>query len=183
IPHSIYEIEGAREVAIEFRSLSKTAGFTGVRCAYTIVPEELEAEDTQGKTHQVNRLWNRRQTTKFNGVSYPVQVAAAATYTKRGQREIQESIGYYMENARIIRENLKEAGLEYYGGVNAPYIWVKTPGMSSWEFFDKLLEEAQVVVTPGTGFGPHGEGYIRISAFNSRKNTERAMERIKGLEF
>ncbi|BDH79711.1 MAG TPA: LL-diaminopimelate aminotransferase [Methanothermobacter sp.] len=183
IPHSIYEIEGAREVAIEFRSFSKTAGFTGVRCAYTIVPEELEAEDTQGKTHQVNRLWNRRQTTKFNGVSYPVQVAAAATYTKRGQREIQESIGYYMENARIIRENLKEAGLEYYGGVNAPYIWVKTPGMSSWEFFDKLLEEAQVVVTPGTGFGPHGEGYIRISAFNSRKNTERAMERIKGLEF
>lgn len=184
IPHSIYEIEGALEVAIEFRSFSKTAGFTGTRCAYTIVPEELEAEDSQGRKHPLNRLWNRRQTTKFNGVSYPVQVAAAATYTKEGQKEIKKSIKYYMENARIIRENLKDTGLEYYGGVNAPYIWIKTPnGMKSWQFFDKLLEEAQVVGTPGTGFGPSGEGYFRLTAFNTRKNTEEAMERIKKIEF
>jgi len=183
IPHSIYEIEGAREVAIEFRSFSKTAGFTGTRCAYTIVPEELEAEDSQGKTHQVNKLWKRRQTTKFNGVSYPVQVAAAATYTEKGRKEIKESIKYYMENARIIRESLEDTSLEYYGGVNAPYIWVKTPNMSSWQFFDKLLEEAQVVVTPGTGFGPSGEGYFRLTAFNTRKNTKEAMKRIKKIEF
>ncbi|HOK72422.1 MAG TPA: LL-diaminopimelate aminotransferase [Methanothermobacter sp.] len=184
IPKSIYEIKGAREVAIEFRSFSKTAGFTGTRCAYTIVPEELEAEDNQGKKHQLNNLWNRRQTTKFNGVSYPVQVAAAATYTKEGQKEIKESIKYYMENARIIRESLKDAGLEYYGGVNAPYIWVKTPNsMNSWQFFDKLLEEAHVVGTPGTGFGPSGEGYFRLTAFNTRENTEKAMERIKRIEF
>ena len=184
IPHSIYEIEGAREVAIEFRSFSKTAGFTGTRCAYTIVPKELEAEDSQGRKHSLNRLWNRRQTTKFNGVSYPVQVAAAATYTQKGQKEIRESIKYYMENAKIIRENLKDAGLEYYGGVNAPYIWIKTPnGMNSWQFFDKLLKEAQVVGTPGTGFGPSGEGYFRLTAFNTQKNTKEAMERIRKIEF
>ena len=179
VPHSIYEIEGAREVAVEFRSFSKTAGFTGTRCAYTIVPHELVAYDSQGQGHSLNKLWLRRQTTKFNGVSYPVQVAAAAVYTPEGQRQVKENIDYYMENARLIREGLQKAGYKVFGGVNAPYIWMKTPGkMSSWEFFDKLLQEAEVVGTPGAGFGASGEGYFRLSAFNSRENTQRAIERI-----
>jgi LL-diaminopimelate aminotransferase len=183
IPHSIYEIEGARECAIEFKSYSKNAGFTGTRCAYTVVPKELVAYDAQGGEHDLNSLWNRRQTTKFNGVSYPVQRAAQAIYTPQGQKEIQANIAYYMNNARIIREGLKEIGLEVYGGVNSPYIWVKTPNMTSWEFFDLLLNEVQVVGTPGVGFGPSGEGYFRITAFNTLENTKEAVERIGRLEF
>ena len=183
IPHSIYEIEGAREVAIEFRSFSKNAGFTGTRCAFTVVPKELKAYDSEGEAHSLNPLWNRRQTTKFNGVSYPVQVAAKAVYSEEGQAEIKESIAYYMKNAEIIRESLKEMGLSVYGGVNSPYIWVKTPeGMTSWEFFDLLLSKANVVGTPGVGFGPSGEGYFRITAFNTLENTKEAMERISKLE-
>ncbi|HEX2952772.1 MAG TPA: LL-diaminopimelate aminotransferase [Bacillota bacterium] len=182
IPHSIYEIEGAREVAIEFRSFSKTAGFTGTRCAYTVVPKEVMAYDANGKGHSLNPLWNRRQTTKFNGVSYPVQVAATAVYSPEGQRQIKETIDYYMKNAAIIRNSLSNLGLRVYGGVNAPYIWVKTPNnMGSWDFFDLLLNQANVVGTPGVGFGPSGEGYFRITAFNSRENTEEAMTRISKL--
>jgi LL-diaminopimelate aminotransferase len=184
IPHSIYEIEGARECAIEFKSYSKNAGFTGTRCAYTVVPKELVAYDKNGKEHDLNSLWNRRQTTKFNGVSYPVQKAAQAIYTPEGQKEIKENIDYYMANARVIREGLEEIGLEVFGGVNSPYIWVKTPkGMSSWEFFDLLLNEVQVVGTPGVGFGPSGEGYFRITAFNTLENTKEAVARIGKLEF
>jgi LL-diaminopimelate aminotransferase len=183
IPHSIYEIEGAREVAIEFRSFSKTAGFTGTRCAYTVVPKEVKAYDANGNAHGLNALWNRRQTTKFNGVSYPVQVAATAVYSAEGQRQIKETIDYYMKNAEIIRNSLSNLGLRVYGGVNAPYIWVKTPNqMGSWDFFDLLLTQANVVGTPGVGFGPSGEGYFRITAFNSRENTEEAMARISKLE-
>lgn len=183
IPHSIYEIEGAREVAIEFRSFSKTAGFTGTRCAYTVVPKEVVAYDAAGRAHSLNQLWLRRQTTKFNGVSYPVQAAAAAVYTPEGRRQVKETIDYYMANAAIIREGLSRLGLRVYGGVNAPYIWVKTPrGMSSWEFFDFLLERAHVVSTPGVGFGPSGEGYLRLTAFGRREETEEAMERIARLD-
>ncbi|MDL2246610.1 LL-diaminopimelate aminotransferase [Methanobrevibacter sp. OttesenSCG-928-K11] len=184
VPHSIYEIEGAKEVAIEFRSFSKTAGFTGTRCAYTIVPKELKGYDSKGNSQSLNELWNRRQTTKFNGVSYPVQVAAAATYSKEGKKEIQEYIDYYMENAKIIRTKLREIGLSVYGGVNSPYIWVKLPeGIDSWSFFDILLKEANVVGTPGAGFGPSGEGYLRLTAFNTLDNTKKAMERISKLNF
>jgi LL-diaminopimelate aminotransferase len=180
IPHSIYEIEGAKEVALEFRSFSKTAGFTGTRCAYTVVPKSVMAYDSTGKAHELNKLWLRRQTTKFNGVSYPVQVAAAAIYTDEGKKQIGEVIAYYMANAAIIREGLQKLGFKIYGGINAPYIWLKTPGnLTSWEFFDKLLNEAQIVGTPGSGFGPSGEGYFRLTAFGSRENTEKAMERIK----
>jgi LL-diaminopimelate aminotransferase len=180
IPHSIYEIEGAKKCAIEFRSFSKTAGFTGVRCALTIVPEELTAHTAAGEPIQLNRLWNRRQSTKFNGVSYPVQKAAAAVYSDEGWPQVKEIIDYYMENARIIRGGLAEAGITVYGGVNAPYIWLKTPhGMSSWEFFDKLLNECHVVGTPGSGFGPSGEGFFRLSAFGNRDNVIEAVERIK----
>src|SRR5690554_184488 len=183
IPHSIYEIEGAKKVAIEFRSFSKTAGFTGTRCAFTVVPEELMAYDSQGQAVSVKRLWNRRQSTKFNGVSYPVQKAAAAVYTEQGKKEVTEIIGYYLENARIMKESLAETGFEVFGGVNAPYIWVKTKdNMSSWDFFDKVLNEANVVGTPGSGFGPAGEGYFRFSAFASRENTIEAMERIKKMK-
>lgn len=183
IPHSIYEIEGAKEVAIEFRSFSKTAGFTGTRCAFTVVPRELMAYDSAGKAHPVKPLWNRRQTTKFNGVSYPVQKAAAAIYTPEGKKEIAEVISYYLENARIMKESLLEQGYEVYGGVNAPYIWVKTrDGMNSWEFFDKVLSEANVVGTPGSGFGPAGEGYFRFSAFADRESTIEAMQRIKSMK-
>jgi LL-diaminopimelate aminotransferase len=183
IPHSIYEIEGAKEVAIEFRSFSKTAGFTGTRCAYTVVPKTVLAYTANGEAHPLNKLWLRRQTTKFNGVSYPVQAAAAAVYTPAGQQQIKEVIQFYMTNARIIREGLQKLGFTVYGGVNAPYIWLKTPGtLSSWEFFDKLLHEVQVVGTPGSGFGPSGEGYFRLTAFGSRECTEQAMERIKGLK-
>jgi len=183
IPHSIYEIEGAKEVAIEFRSFSKTAGFTGTRCAFTVVPSELKAYDSAGKAHPVKPLWNRRQSTKFNGVSYPVQKAATAVYTEEGKTEVNEVIAYYLENARIMKESLTKAGYEVFGGVNAPYIWVKTKdGMSSWEFFDKVLNEANVVGTPGSGFGPAGEGYFRFSAFADRESTIEAMERIKNLK-
>ncbi|HOI48387.1 MAG TPA: LL-diaminopimelate aminotransferase [Prolixibacteraceae bacterium] len=182
IPRSIYEIEGAQKVAIEFRSLSKTAGFTGVRLAYTVIPSELTATDSEGNAVQVKKLWNRRHTTKFNGVSYPVQKAAAAVYTEQGQREVQEVIDYYMENARIMKESLKKSGYQVFGGENAPYIWVKTKNnMKSWDFFDKLLREANVVGTPGSGFGPSGEGYFRFSAFAGRENVLDAMERIQKL--
>lgn len=182
IPHSIYEIEGAKEVAIEFRSFSKNAGFTGTRCAYTVVPKELVAYDTQGQIHSLNTLWNRRQTTKFNGVSYPVQVAAKAVYSPEGKKQIKEYIDYYMKNAAIIRESLDQMGLRFYGGVNSPYIWIKTPeNMNSWEFFDLLLNQAHVVGTPGVGFGPSGEGYFRITAFNTLENTEEAIRRIAKL--
>ncbi|HOP39567.1 MAG TPA: LL-diaminopimelate aminotransferase [Geobacteraceae bacterium] len=180
IPHSIYEIEGAKKCAIEFRSFSKTAGFTGVRCALTVVPEELEAHTAAGESIRLNRLWNRRQSTKFNGVSYPVQKAAAAVYSEEGWAQVKEIIDYYMENARIIRGGLAEAGLTVFGGVNAPYIWLKTPhSMSSWDFFDKLLTECNVVGTPGSGFGPSGEGFFRLSAFGNRDNVTEAVARIK----
>jgi LL-diaminopimelate aminotransferase len=180
IPHSIYEIEGAKRCAIEFRSFSKTAGFTGVRCALTVIPEELMAETGNGEKSSLNKLWNRRQSTKFNGVSYPVQKAAAAVYSEEGWTQVKETIDYYMENARLIREGLEAAGLTVYGGVNAPYIWLKTPnGMSSWDFFDKLLSECHVVGTPGSGFGPSGEGFYRLSAFGGRENVLEAIDRIK----
>lgn len=180
IPHSIYEIEGAKTCAIEFRSFSKTAGFTGVRCGLTVVPEQLTATTTSGEKIALNRLWNRRQCTKFNGVSYPVQRAAAAVYSDEGWAQVQETISFYMENARLIREGLSSAGITCYGGVNAPYIWLKTPeGMKSWDFFDKLLNECHVVGTPGSGFGPSGEGYFRLSAFGSRENVQEAIRRIQ----
>jgi LL-diaminopimelate aminotransferase len=179
-PHSIYEVEGAKKCAIEFRSFSKTAGFTGVRCGLVVVPEELVGRTSAGEPYSVNKLWLRRQTTKFNGASYPVQRAAAAVYSDEGWAQTKEIIDYYMENARIIREGMKEAGLTVYGGVNAPYIWLKTPdGMSSWDFFDKLLTECHVVGTPGSGFGPSGEGFFRLSAFGNRDNVIDAVERIK----
>jgi len=180
IPHSIYEVEGARECAIEFRSFSKTAGFTGVRCGLVVVPEELMGTTADGSKYSFNKLWNRRQTTKFNGVSYPVQKAAAAVYSDEGWAQVKETIGYYMENARIIREGLTDAGITCFGGVNAPYIWLETPeGMTSWDFFDKLLNECHVVGTPGSGFGPSGEGYFRLSAFGDRANVETAVQRIR----
>ncbi|HHY00565.1 MAG TPA: LL-diaminopimelate aminotransferase [Methanothermobacter sp.] len=182
IPHSIYEVEGAREVAIEFRSFSKNAGFTGTRCAFTVVPEELTGYDAQGKSHNINQMWFRRQTTKFNGVSYPVQVAAQAVYSPEGREEIKNTVDYYMNNASIIFNSLKTIGLNVHGGVNSPYIWVKTPEeMDSWQFFDLLLENVQIVGTPGVGFGPSGEGYFRLTAFNSLKNTEKAMDRLSKL--
>lgn len=179
IPHSIYEIDGAKQCAIEFRSFSKTAGFTGVRCGLTVVPEDLMAISASGEKVALNGLWNRRQCTKFNGVSYPVQRAAAAVYSDEGWAEIKEVIDFYMENARMIREGLQKAGIECYGGVNAPYIWLKTPeGLRSWDFFDKLLHECHVVGTPGSGFGPSGEGYFRLSAFGSRENVQEAVRRF-----
>lgn len=178
IPQSIYEIEGAREVAIEFRSFSKTAGFTGTRCAYTVVPKSLKAQDSSGKEHSVHALWNRRHCTKFNGVSYPVQKAAAAIYTAEGKAEVRALTDFYLENAKIIRRAVADLGYSCVGGDNSPYIWIQT-GRSSWEFFDLLLNEAGVVCTPGAGFGKCGEGHIRISAFNSRENVEKAMSRIK----
>ena len=179
IPHSIYEVENAKKVAIEFRSFSKTAGFTGVRCAYTVVPKELMAYTKNNEEVSLNKLWNRRQCTKFNGVPYVTQRAAEAVYSEEGQKEIKENIKYYLDNAKIIREGLNKAGYKTYGGVNAPYIWLKVPdGISSWEFFDKLLDEAGVVGTPGEGFGPSGEGYFRLTAFGSRENTIEAIERI-----
>jgi len=180
IPHSIYEIQGAKECAIEFRSFSKTAGFTGTRCAFTIVPKGLMASTASGESVSLNKLWNRRHTTKFNGVSYPIQVAAAAVYSNEGKAQVRALIDYYMENARIIRQTLTAEGFTVYGGRNAPYIWMKTShGMSSWDFFDLLLTEAHVVGTPGSGFGPSGEGYFRLSAFGSREKTEEAVQRIR----
>ena len=184
VPHSIYEIEGAKEVAIEFKSFSKTAGFTGTRCAYTVVPKELMGYDSEGNAVEINPLWNRRQTTKFNGASYPVQKAAEAVYSPEGKKQIRDTIDYYMENAKIIRESLTDLGLDVYGGVSSPYIWVKTPNdMDSWAFFDLLLNEANVIGTPGSGFGPSGEGYLRLTAFNTLENTKEAMDRISKLEF
>ena len=178
--HSIYEMPGAREVAIEFRSLSKTAGFTGTRCAYTVIPKQLTARNDQGERVALHGLWNRRHTTKFNGTSYPIQKAAHATFLPEGKAAIEANIAYYMENARIIREGLSAAGYSVFGGVNAPYIWVRVPaGMNSWGFFDKLLRQAHVVGTPGSGFGSCGEGYFRLSAFGFRENVEEAVERIR----
>lgn len=179
IPHSIYEIDGARDCAIEFRSFSKNAGFTGTRCALTVVPKTLTAKASDGSDVELWKLWNRRQSTKFNGVSYIVQRGAEAVYSKEGQAQVKALVSFYLENAGIIREKLTAAGLAVYGGVNAPYVWVQTPNnLSSWEFFDKLLHAANVVGTPGSGFGAAGEGYFRISAFNSRENVEEAMKRI-----
>jgi len=184
VPHSIYEIEGAKEVAIEFRSFSKTAGFTGVRCAYTVVPKEVLAYDESGNAVPLNDLWNRRQTTKFNGCSYVTQQGAAATYTPEGKAQIAKLVDYYMTNAKMIREGIASLGIDVYGGVNAPYIWLKTPnGLGSWEFFDKLLSEAHIVGTPGVGFGQSGQGYFRLTAFGSRENTEAAIERFQKLKF
>jgi LL-diaminopimelate aminotransferase len=179
LPRSIYEIEGARDCAIEFRSFSKNAGFTGTRCALTVVPKTLTAKAADGSDVELWKLWNRRQSTKFNGVSYIVQRGAEAVYSLEGKTQVKELIGFYMENAKIIRQELTAAGLEVHGGINAPYVWVKTPaGLSSWDFFDKLLTNCHVVGTPGSGFGAAGEGYFRISAFNSRANVEEAMKRI-----
>lgn len=184
VPRSIYEIPGAKDVAIEFRSFSKTAGFTGTRCGYTIVPKTVTGRAADGSRVPFNKLWNRRHTTKFNGTAYIVQRGAAAIYTEEGKKQVKELISYYMENARIIREGLKSVGIKAYGGVNAPYIWLKTPdNMSSWDFFDKLLHEVNIVGTPGAGFGPCGEGYFRLTAFGSRENTERAVARFAKLKF
>ena len=180
IPHSIYEIRGAKKVAIEIRSFSKTAGFTGVRCGYTVIPKELTAANFEGNRIALNPLWNRRQCTKFNGTSYITQRGAEAIYTVEGQRQIKETIDYYMENARIMREELRKAGFRVYGGVNAPYIWLKVPtGMTSWKFFEQLLYEVNVVSTPGVGFGPSGEGYLRLTAFGEREECLEAMQRIR----
>lgn len=182
VPHSIYEVEGAKEVAVEFRSFSKTAGFTGVRCAFTIVPRQLRAYTDNAGPVEVNPIWNRRHTTKFNGASYISQVAAAATYTPDGKKQVRRIIDIYMSNAALIRRSLKKLGYEVYGGVNAPYIWLKTPdGLSSWDFFDRLLEKANLVGTPGCGFGPAGEGYLRLSAFADPDNVKQAMQRLAGV--
>ncbi len=179
IPHSIYEIEGARDCAIEFRSFSKNAGFTGTRCALTVVPKNLMGKAKDGSDVEIWKLWNRRQSTKFNGVSYIVQRAAEAVYSAEGKQQTQTLVSFYLENARIVREQLIAAGIKVYGGVNAPYVWVKTPeGLTSWDFFDKLLNSCNIVGTPGSGFGAAGEGYFRISAFNSRDNVNEAMKRI-----
>ena len=178
IPHSIYEVEGAREVAIEFRSFSKTAGFTGTRCAYTVVPKECMGYDGEGNAHSLHGLWNRRHSTKFNGVSYPVQRAAEAVYSEEGQAQIKALADYYLKNAALIRKSMAELDFTCVGGENSPYIWIDGK-MGSWEFFDLLLNEAGVVCTPGAGFGKCGEGYIRISAFNSFEKVQEAMGRIK----
>lgn len=179
VPHSIYEIEGAKEVAIEFRSFSKTAGFTGTRCGYTVVPKALIAYSENGEKVQLNKLWNRRHCTKFNGTSYVVQRAAEATYSPEGKKQVKALIDFYTENARIIREGLVNAGYTVYGGKNAPYVWAKAPeGMGSWEYFDYLLKEKNIVTTPGAGFGLSGEGFVRFSAFGSREATIEAMQRL-----
>ena len=180
VPHSIFEIEGAKDVAIEFRSFSKTAGFTGVRCAYVVIPQTVMGYSENGEKVSLNKLWNRRTCTKFNGVSYVVQRAAEATFTEEGQKQIKENIAYYMGNAKTIKNGLEDAGYTVFGGTNSPYVWLKVPdGITSWEFFDKLLEEVNVLGTPGSGFGPHGEGYFRLTAFGTKENTKEAIERIK----
>lgn len=180
IPHSIYEIEGARECAIEFRSFSKTAGFTGTRCAFTVVPKGLTAKSANGEHVELHGLWNRRHTTKFNGVSYIIQRGAEAIYSESGKPQVKKLIDFYLENARVLCAGLRAAGLTVYGGVNAPYVWLKTPrNLKSWEFFDELLSKANLVGTPGSGFGAAGEGYFRLSAFNSRENIEEAVKRIQ----
>jgi len=180
IPHSIYEIRGAKKVAIEFRSFSKTAGFTGVRCGYTIVPKELNGFTTEGVKVALNKMWNRRQTTKFNGTSYITQRGAEAIYTPEGARQVKENIDYYMTNAHLLKKGLTECGMDVYGGDNAPYLWMRTPGNApSWKFFDQLLYDTAIVGTPGVGFGPSGEGYFRFTAFGTRENTEEAIDRFR----
>ncbi len=180
VPHSIYEIDGAKDVAIEFRSFSKTAGFTGTRCGYTVVPKQLLGTSSTGEKVQINKLWNRRQTTKFNGTSYIVQRAAEATYSAEGKKQVKALLDFYKENARIICEGLIKAGYTVFGGVNAPYVWAKAPaGLGSWDYFDYLLKEKNIVTTPGAGFGASGEGYVRFSAFGSRENTIEAMKRLE----
>ena len=180
VPHSIYEIDGARQCAIEFRSFSKTAGFTGLRCAYTVIPHELTGYDSKGNKVSLHSLWMRRHCTKFNGASYPIQRAAAAIYTPEGQLQIRQSIDYYLNNSRLLREGMQQVGLKVWGGVNAPYVWVKTPkGIGSWEFFDRMLSQCHVACTPGVGFGPSGEGYIRLTAFNTLEATRQAVEQFK----
>ncbi len=182
IPRSIYEIEGAKDVAIEFRSFSKNAGFTGTRCAFVVIPKNLTAKNEQGEDVSLHSLWNRRHSTKFNGVPYIIQRGAAAVYSEQGKAQIQQLIDFYLTNATLLREGLQKVGIEVYGGVNAPYIWLKTPGgLSSWDFFDKLLTQAHLVGTPGSGFGASGEGYFRLSAFNSRANIEQAVARFQKL--
>lgn len=180
VPHSIYEIEGAEQVAIEFRSFSKTAGFTGTRCAYTVVPKTVMGYTKSGEKISLNKLWNRRHTTKFNGVPYIIQRAAEACYSEEGKVQVKATIDYYLNNAKIIREGLTTQGLNVYGGINSPYIWVKTPnGMTSWQFFDYLLNDLNIVGTPGVGFGPSGEGYLRLTAFGTLENTKEAVSRLK----
>lgn len=180
IPHSIYEIKGAKKVAIEFRSFSKTAGFTGVRCGYTVVPKEVSATTLKGERVFLNKLWLRRQCTKFNGTSYITQRGAEAVYSPEGKEQVRQTINYYMDNARLMKEGLEACGLQVYGGENAPYLWVKTPdGLSSWKFFEKLLYEVYIVSTPGVGFGPSGEGYLRLTAFGDHKDTIEAIQRIQ----
>ena len=180
IPHSIYEVEGAKGCAIEFRSFSKTAGFTGVRCGYTVVPEELMGTASDGKRVQLNKLWNRRQCTKFNGTSYITQRGAEAIYTEQGQKQVKNTISYYMSNAKQMKSVFENLGIDVYGGENAPYLWLKTPkNLSSWDFFDKMLYEANVVVTSGVGFGPSGEGFVRLTAFGDQENCLEAMKHIK----
>lgn len=180
IPHSIFEIPGGRDVAIEFRSFSKLAGFTGTRCAFTIVPKNLKGTTKTGEEVEIYKLWTRRHTTKFNGVSYITQRGAEAVYSDAGRKQVRDRVSFYMTNARIIRDNLNQIGLKTYGGVNAPYVWVKTPGqMTSWQCFDHLLQNCHVVTTPGSGFGAAGEGYFRVSSFNSRENVEEAMLRLR----
>ncbi len=179
VPHSIYEIDGAKSVAIEFRSFSKNAGFTGTRCAFTVVPKDLKGKTVNGEEKFIHALWNRRHSTKFNGASYVVQKGAAAAYSEDGKKQIGDLVSFYLENARLLREGLEEAGITVFGGVNAPYVWLKTPDEStSWEFFDQLLKKAHLVGTPGSGFGASGEGYFRLSAFNSREKIEAAVERF-----
>lgn len=180
VPHSIFEIEGARECAIEFRSFSKNGGFTGTRCAYTVIPRELTGQTEDGSEQAIHPLWSRRHSTKFNGASYPVQRGAAAVFTEEGKKQVADLIDGYMGNARLLREACTEIGLPVHGGVNAPYVWVGCPeGVSSWGMFDRMLEQARVVITPGAGFGAAGEGYFRISAFNSRENVEEVCRRVK----
>ena len=180
VPHSIYEIEGAKRCAVEFHSFSKTAGFTGLRCGYTVVPKQLTVRAKSGEEVQLNQLWNRRQCTKFNGTAYIVQRAAAAIYTPEGRTQVKETIDYYMTNASLMREKLTQMGLKVYGGIDAPYIWFKAPdNMGSWDYFEHLLHDFHIVSTPGVGFGPAGEGYIRLTAFGTRENTLAALERLK----
>lgn len=184
IPRSIFAVEGARRCAIEMCSLSKTAGFTGMRCGYTVIPKELEVVASDGTVVSISQLWGRRQGSKFNGVSYPVQCGAAAVFTEEGQKQVSENIRYYQNNAKVIASALDELGIKYTGGKNSPYIWLKCPnGMNSWEFFDYLLSEANVVGTPGSGFGKNGEGWFRLTAFGDKDKTVEAMERIKKLSF
>ena len=184
IPRSIYQIPGDRECAIEFRSFSKHGGFTGLRCAFTVMPKSLMAYTSAGKASSLHPLWQRRSSTKFNGVSYPVQRAAEALYTTDGKAQVRDLIQHYMGNAEVLRQGAQAAHLEVFGGVNAPYLWVKTPaGINSWQAFDRLLQEANVVITPGSGFGKNGEGFLRISAFNSRANAEEAARRLQGVKW